>query len=1084
MINNCVSTAITAAMIQLVAERDGEVEALLASADEPAELLTHPGRYVPNETFIILTAQARQLTADPGFADALGELVADNLLTAELRRALALTPEAEAVANLIRRALTSLWLNLEFTVTATGPDGLQIEAARKGEVLFTHDHCLFLRGLLRRLVAIAGGREVGIEESRCLVPVDRVGELPSGGYRIDDSGRIWRLEGKGELQAGIEEEIGEVAPDLSHEIEGVVYAAGCCRYLLRWQNPRPWPQRLWDHSAGRAGQFVQTLINLETGRLDTPRDYARVVEKWKHWLHWEPSWALTRLKYFSYLIIAAVAALDWVVSLSGARFLQSQLAAASALIIALMAGAGLAVVRLLLAHSRNLIRRREDTEKFLHTADVAVTTILPDYTIEYANPLTLDRHGDVIGRKCYEVFKWETAPCLDCPLAEAFSPGRPVSTELRYYNRDGADTWLHVTATPILDDAGSVTSVITVAADVTDRKRLEIALDRKHLELESSEARYRNFMAGAADAIIITGPDHELLEANKEALALLALDSLDPYVGKSLFQANFVAVDDRLRLRELFTEMIAEREPRRFETRLIGRGGAAVEIEARAIPILEGDTVACVQSILRDVTARKHEEFEQRLLLAMANAIKDATDLDSMVGNSLRNLCTLMYAPVGAIFLRRPDKPQLVIAATVGASHAAIQKLAAAAADGLATDVASRAAILKQPLVIGDIAKLRLTPEDRQTFKTTAVASVASVPMLVGDQLEGLIYLAATDRDYFSPKRLAVLNQVAAELATGIGRQRLTDLVLAQNSELTRKNQELQNATVQLFQSDKMASVGQLAAGVAHEINNPMGYINSNLNLLNEYRGEIVQVLGAYEALAAAADGRHDPQLLPLLEAIARIKSRINLPQLILDLKDMIDESIEGAERVTHIVKSLRDFSHPESSDARMASLNDCIDSTLKIVWNELKYKADVVKDYGDLSPIECYPQELKQVFMNLLVNASQAIPERGEIRIRTYAEPPWAVIEIHDTGVGIKPEDIPKVFDPFFTTKEVGKGTGLGLAISYSIINKHHGVLEVDSVPGKGSTFRVKLPLPAPIPSQSRDILDSETPIQPSASL
>jgi two-component system NtrC family sensor kinase len=180
---------------------------------------------------------------------------------------------------------------------------------------------------------------------------------------------------------------------------------------------------------------------------------------------------------------------------------------------------------------------------------------------------------------------------------------------------------------------------------------------------------------------------------------------------------------------------------------------------------------------------------------------------------------------------------------------------------------------------------------------------------------------------------------------------------------------------------------------------------------------------------------------------------------LLEDFDTVISESQDGSQRVKSIVENLRDFSHVGKGKSEFADINKGIQSTLNIVWNELKYKAEVIKEYGDIPQIECLPQQLNQVFMNLLINAAQAITTHGQIRIRTYQEGKNVIIEISDTGVGIPKEMIPRIFEPFFTTKEVGQGTGLGLSVAYGIVQKHNGKIEVESEANKGTTFRVILP-------------------------
>ena len=192
------------------------------------------------------------------------------------------------------------------------------------------------------------------------------------------------------------------------------------------------------------------------------------------------------------------------------------------------------------------------------------------------------------------------------------------------------------------------------------------------------------------------------------------------------------------------------------------------------------------------------------------------------------------------------------------------------------------------------------------------------------------------------------------------------------------------------------------------------------------------------------------------------VKKEIESPKTIKpeEKKKVVDESLEGMERVAKIVSDLKEFSHVDEARLEKADINRGIESTLNIVWNEIKYKAEVIKDLGDIPLVKCFPQRLNQVFMNILVNAAQAIETRGEIRIRTRALEGEVEITISDTGVGIPKENLPRIFDPFFTTKEVGKGTGLGLNVAYNIIEKHGGSIEVKSEEGKGTAFTIRIPV------------------------
>ena len=268
----------------------------------------------------------------------------------------------------------------------------------------------------------------------------------------------------------------------------------------------------------------------------------------------------------------------------------------------------------------------------------------------------------------------------------------------------------------------------------------------------------------------------------------------------------------------------------------------------------------------------------------------------------------------------------------------------------------------------------------------------------------------------------------------------------------------------QLFQSEKMASIGQLAAGVAHEINNPVGFVNSNLHSLKEYHRDIQNLIERYREIFS--DIRHLPlsdsqtRMSEKIGAMEQFEADIDLDFLLEDWQQLIQESQDGTNRIKNIVCDLKSFAHPGEQERQAADINQCIESTLNIVWNELKYKVTVIKDFGQLPELECYPQQLNQVFMNLLVNAGQAIADKGEIRILTRSVNSHIEIEFSDTGCGIPEANLGKIFDPFFTTKAVGKGTGLGLHVSYNIIKKHHGNISVNSKVGQGTTFSIQLPV------------------------
>ena len=303
-----------------------------------------------------------------------------------------------------------------------------------------------------------------------------------------------------------------------------------------------------------------------------------------------------------------------------------------------------------------------------------------------------------------------------------------------------------------------------------------------------------------------------------------------------------------------------------------------------------------------------------------------------------------------------------------------------------------------------------------------------------------------------------VLARVRTHLELKFARDWLRNQNVYMEIELARRRKEDQQLQVQLLQSEKLASIGQLAAGIAHEINNPVGFVSSNLGSLDSYHRAIFEVLDAYEAMEDLC-----PITEPALAKIRELKHKKKIARIRADIGELLAESREGLVRVAKIVSDLKTFSRADSDNWQWVDLHDGIDSTLNIVWNEIKYHCTLNKAYGDIPKVYGIPTQLNQVFLNLLVNASQAISQKGEITIRSGLVANEVFIAITDTGVGIPAENLPKLFEAFFTTKPVGKGTGLGLSIVYNIVQKHRGRIEVVSTEGVGATFTVWLPIRPP---------------------
>jgi len=300
-------------------------------------------------------------------------------------------------------------------------------------------------------------------------------------------------------------------------------------------------------------------------------------------------------------------------------------------------------------------------------------------------------------------------------------------------------------------------------------------------------------------------------------------------------------------------------------------------------------------------------------------------------------------------------------------------------------------------------------------------------------------------------KELELLNRTLEEKV-----EQRTTLLNKRNNQLEQSNQELHAAQQQLIQTEKMASIGQLAAGVAHEINNPIGFVSSNLGTLKEYTDAYCSLSKKVQALIIIKD--KESQSL-LLQDLSEWINNEDISFINDDTTNLLKESIDGLHRVTNIVKDLKQFSRADSDEKQWFDVNECVKTTLKMVNNELKYHCNIDKDLGTLPMIWMNFGKINQVLTNLLINAGQAIKEQGQITITTELQNDNIAILVKDNGSGISVDNINKLFDPFFTTKDVGEGTGLGLSISHGIIQEHGGNITVTSELNKGSCFSIILP-------------------------
>ncbi|MGH7375144.1 MAG: ATP-binding protein [Candidatus Rokuibacteriota bacterium] len=381
---------------------------------------------------------------------------------------------------------------------------------------------------------------------------------------------------------------------------------------------------------------------------------------------------------------------------------------------------------------------------------------------------------------------------------------------------------------------------------------------------------------------------------------------------------------------------------------------------------------------------------------------------------------------------------------------------------------ASRVASSGLPLVIDDVEKTSL-PVDVPTARSLGVRSVVMVPLRVKEAVFGVLNVTSSEPGRVGEADLELLAAVANHVALALDRAEsfqtieelsrgLEDKVRVRTEQLRTAHEEIQAAyrelqatQMQLIQREKMASVGQLVAGVAHELNNPIGFVYSNVTTLEDFVRRLRAMLEAYRAAP-----------LPEIDR-ARLQAEWDTRKVDYALKyldSMIQGIREGAERARKIVRDLRVFARTQDDVWQSVDIHDEIESSLTLLNHLLKDRVSVHRKYGELPDVECIRSQMDQVFLNLLANAAQAIPGPGAITIETRQDGPTVVIGIADTGPGIPPEIMGRLFDPFFTTKPVGEGTGLGLSISYEIVKKHGGEIRAESPADGGAIFTVRIPL------------------------
>ncbi len=349
-----------------------------------------------------------------------------------------------------------------------------------------------------------------------------------------------------------------------------------------------------------------------------------------------------------------------------------------------------------------------------------------------------------------------------------------------------------------------------------------------------------------------------------------------------------------------------------------------------------------------------------------------------------------------------------------------------------------------------------------------------SVPIISQtNNLIGVMNVYVEQSHQINPQEEEFLSDISNIIANIIESERYQEKLENMNVELVEREQRLEKMLKktqemhdtlksthdQLLQSEKMASIGQLAAGVAHEINNPMGYIQTNLSAMKGYIEVYARLFRIIDHIKLAVSENDFTEAAKTVEEMNKIEEEIDFSFISQDTESLITECCEGISRVKSIITSLRTFSHSDEGEVKLNNIETILDKAIEIAWNEIKYSAELTKHYSRIPEVPCNAIQIGQVFLNIIVNAGQAILKKGTITVKTYTDSKHAYVEISDTGAGIPEEKFKDIFNPFFTTKSSGKGTGLGLSISYNIIKEHGGIINVTSEEDRGTTFTITLP-------------------------
>lgn len=683
---------------------------------------------------------------------------------------------------------------------------------------------------------------------------------------------------------------------------------------------------------------------------------------------------------------------------------------------------------------KNFSEEQKEYQALLQSVTNYVIAVNRNYQVIMANDLFINKLGARSEGFCYKAWKNRDDKCDDCLVEKSFRDGRVHQNEEAIVLKDGRIAQMLIKSTPVKDDQGKIVYVLETATDITEKKRLqqelkkvkgnlEKIIDARINHLQKSEEKYRTIFERSRDALILTDSNGKIMEINRAGVEILGYRNKEDLLGLTSVKELFKDPEEFYQFQK---QAFGEGVVTEFEVRLVGgkRGSFDALITSNVILDLIGRIIGDV-IIIRDITKRKkaQQQVEMRntrlaILNAISMTISNSLDLNEVLNSTIDKIRELLESDSVRIYLLDGKRNVLNLAAHKGLSSEFISKSHIRHRE-VGTGFLGQAVLACETMVVDNIEASEDPYAD--LLVKEGLHSTAYIPLVSKGQPLGVMVVSSYSGFKFSANYVDFLTAIGNQIGVAVDNANLYE-------NLKRAYQKLKEAQEQVIRTEKLASLGKLAATVAHEINNPLAAVLTYTRLMMKLmsRGRFTQ---------------------ERLEDIARY------------LTIMESETARCGE----IVKNLLAFSRQPKITVEASSIEELIEKTLVLISHDLEMKnIQLVKEIEpDLPKIKCSSRHIQQALLNLLSNASEAMPEGGTLTVAAKHSKSDGFVEtvISDTGCGISEEDLKNIFEPFFTTKEEGRGVGLGLSVVHGIITRHNGSIEIESKPDEGSTFKVRLP-------------------------